>query len=764
MQVLSFRRLGAVLLIAIAFLVLTPATALAQQWRVVYSLNDDFSVQIREHGTTFTTWGLLRNAGGPLLTTVAHPNGGNSIQLSNRNANWYTIDIFSGIFHFEENNYRITLRGRMPEGNVFLGGVSSPWGPLTEEVAVVDGAFELVAYVNTATMEATEGGIEQFRYGFRVGVDNDGDFIIDDIIVETDGEYLGYQFDLDLPSLRERFAPYFILGAAWGSPAEKDANFREFYLQHFASITAGNHHKPDFIVRMPAGWSTPTPPPDEYWDFTLADYFVDFAENNNINMIGHTLAWHGQSPPWLTGGVPNHPNIPLATREQAKENLRMYIERVAGRYSGRIFSWDVFNEIFTHAGTWGGLNMNTQPDWRFHLRSNARGGLADYNLRWFDAFANGADEDAGECGSDFVFYAFYFARRYDPYAILYYNDYGDTWYHKSRAISAMIVDINNRWRRHPSYDGRLLIEAMGMQAHYSNSLNFNLLSAAMDRYLETGVNISLTELDIELFGENRDRSRVPTDAEFERQAYVFTRVIQYALERHERVNRVTFWSLVDNGSQFWLHGRYANIFYENHQPKQAFWDIAALVDDPTPLAAPSITSEAVLEGNYGRAFPHRIAANGATPVITWSIESGSLPEGLRLLPSTGQIFGVPQEEGDFTVTFLAENQFGSDTATITLSIGEYVPREPTPSPTPTPTPTPIPTPMPAPPAATPTPEPFPDEPTPAAAEPTPEPPTQPAPQPEESTARNFVVWIIAAVILVGAVVVFFVLKRPAKKD
>jgi len=436
----------------------------------------------------------------------------------------------------------------------------------------------------------------------------------------------------------------------------------------------------------------------------------------------------------------------------------MYIERVAGRYSGRIFSWDVFNEIFTHAGTWGGTNMNTQPDWRFHLRSNARGGLDDQHLRWYDAFANGADVDAGECGSDFVFYAFYFTRRYDPYAILYYNDYGETWYHKSRAIADMIVSINERWSNHPSYDGRLLIEAMGMQGHYSNSLNFELLSGAMDRYLATGVNISLTEVDIELFGDNRDRSRAATPEEFERQAYVFARVIQYALERHERVNRVTFWGVFDNGSIHWLYGRYANMFYENLQPKQAFWDVVALVDDPAQLPPPGITSASLPDGNFGRAYSYTLAATGATPVIMWSVESGSLPQGLSVVPGSGVIFGVPTEEGEFTVTFRAENQFGGDTATLTLFVDEYVPlpqvEESADDVTEEPTAAALP---------------DADEPTTVDAVPTPvdtpnanESASADAGSTDENASQNLV-WIIALLILVAAVLVWFMYRRSLKK-
>ena len=357
-----------------------------------------------------------------------------------------------------------------------------------------------------------------------------------------------------------------------------------------------------------------------------------------------------------------------------------------------------------------------------------------------------------------MFYAFYFTRRYDPYAILYYNDYGETWYHKSRAIAAMIECINDRWRNHPSYDGRLLIEAMGMQGHYSNSLNFDLLSGAMDRYLATGVNISLTEVDIELFGYNRDRSRIPTEAEFERQAYVFERVMRYALERHERVNRVTFWGIVDNGSIHWLYGRYANMFYENHQPKQAFWDVVALVDDPQPLPPPEITSTTLPDGNFGRAFSYNLAANGATPVIMWSVESGSLPEGLSVVPGSGVIFGVPQEEGEFTVTFRAENQFGSDTATLTLFVDEYVPREEIVEETKEPTAeveevtAEDPTPYEAQDNNEVTQEAAQEEPTPEAAQ----------PDTDDNTSRNWV-WIVALLVLAAAVAAWFVFRRSSKK-
>ena len=68
------------------------------------------------------------------------------------------------------------------------------------------------------------------------------------------------------------------------------------------------------------------------------------------------------------------------------------------------------------------------PDWRNHLRNPGAN-----QTRWYAAFANGTDIGAGEHGLDFIyFYAFKFARRYDPFAILYYNDYNeDSWFGNS---------------------------------------------------------------------------------------------------------------------------------------------------------------------------------------------------------------------------------------------------------------------------------------------------------------------------------------------
>ena len=52
----------------------------------------------------------------------------------------------------------------------------------------------------------------------------------------------------------------------------------------------------------------------------------------------------------------------------------------------------------------------------------------------------------------------------------------------------------------------------------------------------------------------------------------------------------------------------------------------------------------------GAAFTLRFAASGGTPPLTWSVASGSLPEGLNLDPSTGTVSGKPTALGTAQAT------------------------------------------------------------------------------------------------------------------
>ncbi len=71
----------------------------------------------------------------------------------------------------------------------------------------------------------------------------------------------------------------------------------------------------------------------------------------------------------------------------------------------------------------------------------------------------------------------------------------------------------------------------------------------------------------------------------------------------------------------------------------------------------------------GSAYSAALSASGGKAAFTYSITSGSLPQGLTLNTSTGTISGTPTSAGSYTVTFKVVDANGSsDTATCTIVV------------------------------------------------------------------------------------------------
>ena len=82
---------------------------------------------------------------------------------------------------------------------------------------------------------------------------------------------------------------------------------------------------------------------------------------------------------------------------------------------------------------------------------------------------------------------------------------------------------------------------------------------------------------------------------------------------------------------------------------------------------PAITTVALPDGKVGDAYSQTLAATGTNP-IAWSIEAGTLPDGLTLVGDT--IKGTPSKAGDFKFTVKATNGGGSDTKELTIKVAD----------------------------------------------------------------------------------------------
>ena len=88
-----------------------------------------------------------------------------------------------------------------------------------------------------------------------------------------------------------------------------------------------------------------------------------------------------------------------------------------------------------------------------------------------------------------------------------------------------------------------------------------------------------------------------------------------------------------------------------------------------------VTTDSLPDGKTGKAYSHTLTAIGAAP-ITWSIDEGALPAGLRLNEKTGEIRGIPTAAGTATFTVKAENSEGSDTRALSITVNDAVEQNP----------------------------------------------------------------------------------------
>ncbi|MCL2357674.1 MAG: endo-1,4-beta-xylanase [Defluviitaleaceae bacterium] len=347
------------------------------------------------------------------------------------------------------------------------------------------------------------------------------DFFIDDVVFRSVA--VEYDFDPDLPRLFEIYADYFLLGTAV-VPRDMRGERLTFINHHFNAVTAGNDMKPDALQPRPG-------------DFTwaAADMIVNETLAGDMYMIGHTLAWHAQSPEWM--------NPAGISREDAIRNLETHIYEVVSRYRGQVLVWDVVNEAFPSSIP-GGVIPSV---WRAALRPTP----------WLDAI-----------GPEFIEIAFRAAHAADPDAILIYNDYNLDNPRKREAVFHMVQEL---------LENGVPIHGVGMQGHYNLRTNPQDVEDSILRFAELGIPVSITELDITAQGSlGYDAMREQDELA---QAILYARLFQIFREHSDVIHRVTIWGLDDATS--WRSDRFPLPFNRDLSAKKAF----AAIADPAGFLA-----------------------------------------------------------------------------------------------------------------------------------------------------------------------------------
>jgi hypothetical protein len=110
-------------------------------------------------------------------------------------------------------------------------------------------------------------------------------------------------------------------GAGFRRSAELNAQDVVVLKTHFDQVTAENDMKWQLIHPREGA---------NGYDFAPADALVNFAQNNQMQVVGHTLVWHSQTPNWVFAGT----NPPPPVAANAVTNARNQRSR-----SPRTRSW-----------------------------------------------------------------------------------------------------------------------------------------------------------------------------------------------------------------------------------------------------------------------------------------------------------------------------------------------------------------------------------------------------------------------------------------
>lgn len=300
--------------------------------------------------------------------------------------------------------------------------------------------------------------------------------------------------------LKYYYQNYFTMGVAVSRRSLQRPQ-SDLILREFASIT------PENAMKM-----GPIHPRESEYNWTDSDSIIHFAQRNNLRVRGHTLCWHSQTPSWLFTNAAGD----TVSKEILLKRLKDHITRVVQRYQGKIYAWDVVNEVVSDA-----------PG--EYLRKSA----------WLKI-----------CGEDFIAKAFEYAHAADPKALLFYNDYNEIDPVKRLKIIKLIKGLK---------DKGVPIHGVGLQGHWAlNEPSREQLDKALTEFAALGMNVQITELDISIYTkEHAARERIESDSDTSytetraaQQAAMYAMVFELFRKYKKSITGVTFWNVSDQHS--WL--------------------------------------------------------------------------------------------------------------------------------------------------------------------------------------------------------------------
>ncbi len=323
--------------------------------------------------------------------------------------------------------------------------------------------------------------------------------------------------------LKDAYQDYFLVGVAVNQRNIRVPEQQALICREFNSITAENDMKPQ-----------PIEPEEGQFNWQNSDRIADFCRAHGIRLRGHCLVWHNQIGKWMYLDKKGRP----VSKKVLLRRIRRHIQAIVSRYKDVVYCWDVVNEAITD-------DPRAENPYRLSKL---------YEI----------------AGDDFIREAFRAARKADPKALLFYNDYNECDPVKSRRIAEVV--------RSMKADG-VPIDGIGMQGHYNiYGPKPEEVNAALELYRSVVSHIHVTELDVRANREMGGQLQFSHSGEgmspelIARQQQQYANLFRVFRKHADVIDCVTFWNLSDRDS--WLGAdNYPLLFDKNYAPKASYFTV-----------------------------------------------------------------------------------------------------------------------------------------------------------------------------------------------
>ncbi|MCH5274133.1 MAG: endo-1,4-beta-xylanase [Lachnospiraceae bacterium] len=339
-------------------------------------------------------------------------------------------------------------------------------------------------------------------------------------------------------------------GSAYNNLAIHSDEYMAITKKHFNSVTLTNLFKPSYLLdQMRSKKNAAEGNGEPAVDFSGVEESLQWCMDNGVQMRGHTIVWHTQTPDWYfregyeTDGA-------YVDRETMLFRLDSYTKQVMqycqDNFPGVVYCWDVVNEAVDPG--------NGDPDSFYRCRMENDG----TPNQWYYVV-----------GDDYVEQAFRIARKYAADGVsLFYNDFNTYDTQKRECIYNLCKALADEG----------LIDGIGMQGYWGIGYpSVATIETTIKKFAELGLEIQITEMSVGVDDI--------TEEEFEKQAKRYSSIF-YMLSYVDiegggpaNITSVTLFGLMD-GYVFYggSDTTTTRLFDTNFQPKPAFDSVKNMLE------------------------------------------------------------------------------------------------------------------------------------------------------------------------------------------